>query len=218
MNRFDLEDKSDEYGKELADSGNFTAIFDYGFRMYNQEKYEESFKYFYQLKDSSNFIVWEKIITLATEYLPGIISDKEIFEFLLKRHARGSSIYTYKLAYFYRDGRGTRRSLKKYIECLKACSNDRSKYATIELAECYEKGFGVRQSYRKAYQLYYYYVDDHDKMDYTCAYRAALYMLEEKGGAKKEMWLIKYHLRYAARIIDEAKELYIKLFNEEPTW
>ena len=59
MNRYDLEDKSDEYVKELADSGNFTGIFEYGWRMFNQERYQESFDYFIKIKDYNNFIVWE---------------------------------------------------------------------------------------------------------------------------------------------------------------
>ncbi len=216
MNRFDLQDKSDEYVKELADSGNYTAIFDYAYRMYNQDRYEEAFAYFYKIKDYKNTFVWQMIIEIALSYLPGVISDEEIYQFLLRRHEAGVSIYTYYLADFYEKGRGCRKSLKKYIECLASCAYDGSSYATIELAECYERGYAVRKSYRKAFKLYDNYLDDHCRLDYECAYRSALYMLHGLGGAKNSVYKLEYNLRYAARINHEAKDLYIQLYNKEP--
>ena len=215
MNRYDLANKSDEKVKALADSGNFTGIFEYGWRMYNQEKYQESFDYFIQIVDYDNFIVWERIITLAYSYLPQAMSDEELFALLIRRHNYGSSYYSYILAYFYRDGRGCKKDLKKYIELLKICSNDGSMYATHELAECYEKGFGVRKSLKKAYQVYYWWLDDHGKPDPWCEYKVAYYMLHELGGAKKDMNQIEYHLRYACKVHQEARKLYKELFGKE---
>ena len=215
MNRYDLQDKEDECVKELADGGNFTAIFEYGWRMYNQERYQESFDYFMKIKDSSNFIVWERIITLAYDYLPNAMSDEELFKLLLKRHEHGSSYYSYILAYFYRDGRGCEKDLKKYIELLKICSNDGSMHATYELAECYEKGFGVEQSLEEAFKVYYWWLDDHGRRDSWCEYKVACYMLHEWGGAKKDMNAIEYHLRYACRVHQEARDLYRELFGKE---
>ena len=43
-------------------------------------------------------------------------------------------------------------------------------------------------------------------------------MLNEWGGAKKDMKEIKYYLNYASRGNREAKKLYIELFNEEPNY
>ena len=216
MNRLDLENKTDNEVKELADQGNKTAMMEYGVRLNAQGKYQEAFNYLHPLKDIENTFIWELIIDLVYYELPGVISDKELFELVLKRHNKGVSFYTYILASLYKNGRGTRKSLKKYIEMLTLCADDGSASATIELAHCYEEGIGVRRSYRRAYQLYYYYVDEHFKMDYYCAFQAALYQLEGKGRVKKDLNDIKYHLRYASRIYEEAKDLYIKLFNEEP--
>ena len=216
MNRFDLQSWNDEEVKNLADKGEFIGIFEYAIRLYNQEKYRESFAYFYKIKDYDNFFIWEHIISIAYHYEKGIISDKEIFDFLIRRHNKGSSYYTYILAYFYKEGRGTRKSLKKYIEMLSICAKDGSSSATIELAECYEKGIGVNKSLNKAFDLYYHYVDEHCKMDYWCAYKAAYYMLHELGGAKKDMRSIEYHLRFASRVHQEAKTLYKELFNKDP--
>ncbi len=216
MNRLDLQNKTDEEVKSLADSGNFIGIFEYGMRLYNKENYKEAFKYLYSVKDHDNFFIWEKIIDIAYYYEKGIISDKELFDMVMKRHLHGSSHYTYILAYLYRDGRGTRRSLKKYIECLKICSNDGSAFATYELADCYEKGIGVKKSPHKAFNVYYNWLDDHGRMDYLCAYKTALYMLNEWGGAKKDMSNIEFHLRYAARGEREAEKLYIELFRADP--
>ena len=216
MTRKDLETWTDEQVKELADSGNFTGIFEYGWRMYNQERYQESFDYFIKIKDYDNFIVWERIITLAYSYLPNAMSDKELFELLLRRHNRGSSSYSYILAYFYRDGRGCEKDLNKYIELLKICSNDGSTYATYELAECYEKGFGVPQSYEEAFKVYYYWLDDHGRPDPWCEYKVAYYMLHELGGQKKDMKAIEYYLKRAAWVHSEAENLYIELFGEQP--
>ena len=218
MNRFDLQDKSDEYVKELADKGEFIGIFEYGMRLYNQDKNEEAFSYLYKLKDYNNFFIWERLIDIAYYEVKGIISDEELFQLLLKRHNYGVSSFSYILAYCYKDGIGTEKNIKKYIEVLKMVANDGSRYATIELAECYEKGFGVRKNLKKAFDLYYHYVDEHFKMDFECAYKSALYMLNEWGGAKKDMMQIEYHLRYAARVENEAKKLYIELFNKEPEW
>lgn len=216
MNRFDLQNKTDEEVKLLADSGNYVGIFEYAIRMYNQDRYKESFEYFYKIKDWGNFIVWEYIIKIAYYYEKDALTDKELFDFLIKRHNYGSSFYSYILAYFYRDGRGTRKSLRKYIELLTICSHDGSANATIELAECYENGFGVKKSLKKAFDVYYHFVDDHCRMDYWCAYKVAYYMLHELGGAKKDMPSIEYHLRYAARVHEEARRLYRELFNKEP--
>ena len=214
--RKDIENWSDEQVKALADTGHYTGIFEYACRCYAQEKYEESFKYFYQLKDFDNSFIWERLIDIADFEVKGIISDKEIFELLLKRHNRGVSYYTYKLADFYEKGRGVRKSIKKYIELLTMVAYDGSCSATIELAENYEKGYGVKKSLRKAFRLYYDFVDEHYKKDYWCAYKAALFMLNEWGGAKKDMSNIEYHLRYASRVHQEARDLYKELFNKNP--
>ena len=215
MNRYDLEGKSNEEVKKLADEGHYAAIMEYGLRMMKEEKYQEAFNYLYSIKNYDNSIVWSAIVDIADYYMPGLLPDKEIFQLLVWIHSRVHNYYTYKLAYCYRDGRGTRRSLKKYIELLTEAMNDGSHYAAIELAECYEKGFGVRQSYRKAFHIYYYFYDEHCKPDHTCAYRAALYMLEGKGGAKRNMNAIEVELRFAARVIREARPLYKELFGKE---
>lgn len=215
-NRYDLEKWSDEEVKALADTGHFTGIFEYACRCYAKQEYEESFKYFYKIKDYDNSFVWERLIDIADFHVKGIIPDKEIVELLLKRHSCGVSFYTYKLAAFYKQGRGVRKSIKKYIEYLTMVANDGSSYATIELAENYEKGYGVQKSLSKAFGLYYDYVDEHFKMDFWCAYKAALYMLNEWGGAKKNMSDIEYHLRYAARVHQEARDLYKELFAKDP--
>lgn len=215
INRFDLEHASDEQVKKLADQGNFTGIFEYGMRMYNQDRYQESYDYLIKLVNFNNFIVWERIISLAYSYLPGVMSDEELFNLLLRRHNHGSSYYSYILAYFYRDGRGCKKDLKKYIELLRICSNDGSTYATYELAECYEKGFGVRKSYKKAFEVYYYWLDDHGRRDCWCEYKVAYYMLHKLGGTKKDMDSIEYHLRYACKVHKEARKLYKELFNKE---
>ena len=216
MNRLDLDNKTDLEVKELADQGNKVAMMEYAIRLRRKEQYQEAFNYLYPLKDIDNTFIWELIIDLAYYEIPGVISDKELFLLTLRRHSKGISFYTYILAKMYKDGKGTRKSLKKYIEMLTLCAYDGSASATIELAHCYEEGYGVRKSYRKAYKLYNGYVDEHFKKDYYCAYQVALYQLERKGGIKKDMNDIKYHLWYASRIYPEAKELYIQLFNENP--
>ena len=214
--RFDLEDWTDEQVKQLADSGNYTGIFEYACRMETAENYKEAFAYFYKIKDFDNSFVWERLITIAISYEKGIITDEEIFELLLRRHSRGVSYYTYVLAGFYEKGRGTRKNMKKYIECVALCAHDGSQCATIELAECYEKGYGVRKYLKKAYELYRDYYDDHCRRDYLCCYKVAIYMLHGWGGAKKNMSDVKYYLAYAARVYEEARELHIELFNEDP--
>lgn len=216
--RNDLKDYSDRQVKRLADQGNVIAIFEYGMRLENRNQYKRAFKYLYKLKDIDNFFIWERLITLADFYCKGIISDKEIFKLLKKRHKYGVSYYSYVLAGFYLKGKGCKKSIKKYIELLKLVAMDGSCSATIELAENYEKGFGVKKSLKKAYELYYNYVDEHYRKDYWCAYKSAVYMLNRWGGAKKDMSNIEYHLRYASRVHKEAKELYLKLFNKEPSW
>ena len=216
MNRFDLEKYSDKEVKKLADQGVPAAIMEYGFRMNGKERYKEAFKYFYKLKDRDNIVVYEQLISIAYFDVKGIISDKELFELLEKRQSKGISYYTYLLAHAHKDGRGTRKSIKKYIYYLTLVANDGYCTAVVELAECYENGFGVRKSLRKAFHLYYSFYDEHGRLDYWCAYKSALYMLNGWGGAKKEMWSIEYHLKYASRVYGEAKRLYIELFNKEP--
>lgn len=216
MTRNDLETWTDEQVKELADKGEFIGAFEYGIRMYNQDRYQESWDYLYPLVNHNNFFIWNHIIDMADYYLKGIISDKELFELLVRRHNYGSSSYSYKLAHMYRDGRGCRRSLTKYIELLKICSNDGSTYATYELAECYENGFGVRKSMKKAFEVYYYWLDDHGRPDPWCEYKVAYYMLHELGGAKKDMTSIEYYLKRAAWVHSVAENLYIELFGEQP--
>ena len=216
MNRYDLASWSDEKVKKLADSGDYTGIFEYACRMYAQEKYEESFRYFYKIKDYDNSWVLERIIDIADFYLKGIISDEEIVTLLKRRHSHGVSYYTHKLADCYEKGRGVKKNIKKYIELLTMVANDGSCSATIELAENYEKGYGVEKSLSKAYRLYYDYIDEHYKKDYWCAYKAALYMINEWGGAKKDMADIEYHLRFASRVYEEARVLYKELFGKDP--
>ena len=216
MNRLDLKDKSDIEVKELADSGNYTGIFEYGMRLYNQERYREAFEYFKKIEKYDNAFIWEKIVDIAYYYEKDLLTDKEIFDLLTKIHNKWSNSYTYILADFYKEGRGVKQDLKKYVELLRECANDGSTYAVAELAKCYEEGIGVDKSLEEAFKIYYYFYDDHGKMDYWCAYRTAIYMLHEWGGAKKDMGQIKYYLRYAARTIKDSKKLYIELFNEEP--
>ena len=43
MNRLDLQDKTDEEVKALADAGEYIAIFEYGIRLFNQDRYRESY-------------------------------------------------------------------------------------------------------------------------------------------------------------------------------
>ena len=216
MNRLDLKDKTDEEVKELADSGNFTGIFEYGIRLYNQERYREAFDYLIKIEKYDNCFVWERIVDIVYYYENDLLTDKELFDLLTKIHNKWSSSYTYILADFYRDGRGTEKDLKKYVELLRECANDGSTYAVAELAKCYEEGIGVEKSLEEAFKVYYYFYDDHGKMDYWCAYRVAIYMLNEWGGAKKELGQIKYYLGYACRSMPEARKLYAELFNEEP--
>ncbi len=214
-NRYDMEGWKDDKVKKLADQGNPSCIFEYGLRLYEKEQYEESYKYLIQISKGDNFYILERIIEIAYYYCKGIMSDEELFALLLRRHNHSSSFYSYILAYFYRDGRGCKKDLDKYIELLKICSSDGSSHATHELAECYEKGFGVPQSYEEAFKVYYYWVDDHCRMDYWCAYKAAYYMYHEIGGAKKDMDNIEYHLRYACRVHEEARKLYKEIFGKE---
>ena len=216
MNRFDLENKSDEEVKQLADEGNKTAMAEYGLRLYNQDRYEEAFSYLYPLKDLNNSFVLGIIIEIVDEKGEALMSDKEFFKLCLTRHNMGISYYTLILGECYKTGRGCRKSLKKYIECLTLCSNDGSASATRELAHCYETGFGVRKSLKKAFKIYDGFLDDHCRMDYWCAFQVAIYRLNRYGGVKKDMGDIKYHLRYAARAFSEAKQLYIELFHKEP--
>ena len=218
MNRIDLQDKTDEEVKALADAGEYIAIFEYGIRLFNQERYRESYEYLKQIEKYDNFLVWERIVDIAYYYEKDLLADKEIFDLLTKIHNKWASSYTYILADFYRDGRGVEKDLKKYVELLRECANDGSCYAVAELARCYEEGIGVRKSLKEAFKIYYYFYDEHGKMDYWCAYRVAIYMLNEWGGAKKDMKEIKYYLNYAARGNREAKKLYIELFNEEPNY
>lgn len=213
--RYDLEDWTDEEVKKLADKGNQSCIFEYGIRLYSRNEYEESFKYLYQLVNLDNFYIWERIITIAYSYVPGLMSDEELFKLTLRRHEYSSSYYSYILAHMYRDGRGCKQDLDKYIELLKICSNDGSMYATYELAECYEKGFGVPQSYEEAFKVYYYWLDDHGKRDYWCEYQVAYYMYHELGGQKRDLNSIKYHLEYACRSVPEARALYKEIYGEE---
>ena len=216
MNRNDLEKLSDAEVKKFADEGHYAAIFEYAFRLKKQKKYQDAFDYFYKIKDYNNFFVWQALVDIADYYVPGLLSDKEIFELLVRIHNDIGNSYSLMLAHFYRDGRGTRKNYKKYIAILTECMRDGSHYAAIELGECYEQGIYVRRSYRKAFDIYDHFVDEHCKPDATCCYRAAMMMLEGKGRIKKNMLSVKYNLRVASRSIPEAKELYIKLFKEEP--
>ena len=216
MNRLDLQDKTDEEVKALADAGEYIAIFEYGIRLFNQDRYRESYEYLKQIEKYDNFLVWERIVDIAYYYEKDLLTDKEIFDLLTKIHNKWASSYTYILADFYRDGRGVKKDLKKYVELLRECANDGSCYAVAELARCYEEGIGVRKSLKEAFKIYYYFYDEHGRMDYWCAYRVAIYMLNEWGCAKKNMNEIKFYLNYASRGNREAKKLYIKLFNEEP--
>lgn len=214
-NRNDLKDKSDLEVKKFADEGDFVAIFEYGMRLYSESNYEESFKYLYSIKDADNFFIWERLVDL-NDYLKDKMSDEEVFELLVKIHSKVANAYSYQLAECYEKGIGCKKDLDKYIEILTKCANDGSSYATIELAENYEKGYGVEKSLQKAYELYSNYVDDHFRKDYWCAYKTALYMLNEWGGATKDMNSIKYNLEYASKVHKEARELYKQLFNEDP--
>ena len=217
MNRFDLVNKSDEEVKALADENVGAAILEYGFRLEDKEKYEEAFVYFRKSKERGNTFALERMITIAYYYAPNIISDKELFNLAKERHLKGVSYYTYILAYLYKNGRGVKKNLKKYAEYLLMCANDGSSTATIEMAECYEKGIGVAKDLRKAFDLYYNYIDEHCKKDTTCEYKVALYMLNELAGQKKDMEQIEWHLRYAAtRYNKEALKLYIELFGKDP--
>ena len=216
MNRFDLQNKSDEEVKALADQGEWIGIFDYGIRMYCQQRYQESFDYLYQIKDSSNFVVWEYLINIAYYELPDIISDKELVTLLKRRHRRGTSSYDYILADCYEKGRGVKKNLRRYNELLAMCARDGSVFATLELASNYEKGYGVPQDYAEAYALYYNYYDEHGKMNWTCAYKVAYYMLHELGGAKKDEASIEFYLRYASRTEQKARDLYKEVFGKEP--
>ena len=212
MNRLDLQDKTDEEVKALADAGEYIAIFEYGIRLFNQERYRESYEYLKQIEKYDNFLVWERIVDIAYYYEKDLLADKEIFDLLTKIHSKWSSSYTYILADFYRDGRGVEKDLKKYVELLRECANDGSCYAVAELAKCYEEGIGVRKSLKEAFKIYYNFYDDHGKMDYWCAYKSAVYMLNGWGGAKKDMEHIKISLKYASRVHQEARELYKQLF------
>ena len=216
MNRFDLQDKTDEEVKELADKGEWIGIFDYGLRMVAQDRYEEAFKYLYQIKDSNNFFVWEQLINIAYYEIPGIMSDEELIELLFRRHNYGTSSYDYILAYCYEKGRGVEKDLAKYNEYLAICAEDGSSFATLELAHNYEVGYGVEVDLKKAYDLYLNYHDEHFKKDYRCEYQVAYYMLHELGGAKRNYSQIEYHLSYAARVLGEARELYREIFKKDP--
>ena len=216
MNRFDLQGKSDEEVKALADKGEWIGIFDYGIRMYCKGRYQESFDYLYRIKDSDNSFVWEHLIHIAYEELPGVMSDEELIALLKKRHAKGTSSCDYILAECYEKGRGVKQDLAKYNELLLGCVNDGSLFATLELARNYETGHGVKQDYAKAYDLYLSYYDEHGKRNSYCAYKVACYMLEERGGAKKDYPSIEFHLRFASRGEKRARALYEEIFGKEP--
>ena len=85
MNRNDLANWSDEEVKALADTGKYTAIYEYGERLYFQKRYRESFKYLYSLVDYDNFLIWERIIDIVRGYEPDLLKDKELFNLLLRR-------------------------------------------------------------------------------------------------------------------------------------
>ena len=216
MNRNDLASWSDEQVKELADSGDYNAMYEYGARLYVRDENREAFKYLYPLVKFNNSIIWGYVIDIVYGYEHDLMSDKELFELLLRKHNYSSSYHSYILAEFYRLGRGTRRNYKKYIELLGICSRDGSAYATYELAKCYERGYAVKKSLKKAYQTYNSFVDDHCRPDYWCSYKTAIYRLHQWGGAKKDMAMIKYELAFAAKVYDEARDLHIELFGEDP--
>jgi len=213
--RLDLEGYSDKEVKKLADQGNFIAIFEYGMRCYNKNRYKTAFKYLYSIIDCNNSYIWTRVYDL-TYYVKDALTDKQKFELLCRIHSHDSSIYSYYLARYYEKGIGCRKSLKKYNELLAICARDGSRYATIELAENYEKGYGVRKSMRKAFQLYDGYLDEHCKMDWWCAYKSAYFRYHKLGGAKKEMCAIEHDLRFAAQMYNQAKQLYIEIFGKEP--
>lgn len=213
--RNDLNGVSDKEVKKLADGGNYIAIFEYGMRLYCKNRYKQAFKYLYTLIDRDNYYIWQRIYDISC-HLKNALTDKQKFELLCRIHSKDSGMYSYYLASYYEKGKGCRKSLKKYNELLAICAHDGSRYATIELAENYEKGYGVRKSLKKAFELYDHYLDEHCKRDWWCAYKAAYYRYHELGGAKKEMGLIEYDLRFAAQMYDEAKKLYIEIFGKEP--
>lgn len=213
--RHDLANVSDKEVKKLADGGNYIAVFEYSMRLYCKNRYKQAFKYLYSLVGHDNCFIWERIYDIAC-HVKGAMNDKQKFELLSRIHAKGTSQYTLYLAGYYEKGIGCRKSLKKYNELLAMCAKDGSRYATIELAENYEKGYGVRKSLKKAFALYDNYVDEHCKMDWWCAYKAAYFRYHKLGGAKQVMSLIEYQLRYAARMYQQAKDLYIEIFGKEP--
>ena len=144
------------------------------------------------------------------------LSKEEQFNWLLRFHdTYGVDYYTSVLAYWYKDGIGVQKDLKKYVYYLTECADDGSCCCLRELAECYEKGIGVEQSYEKAYDLYSHYYDEHGKPDITCLYKEAYYMYHELGGAKKDMELIKRLLIRSGRFNKEARDFYKDIFNED---
>ena len=218
MSRKDYENYDDKELKALADSGIPDAIFEYAMRLRSRDENKEAFVYFYKLKDYNNSFILDRIIDIAYYEEKGIIDDKELFALMKRRHEMDISIVSYLLGHMYRQGRGTRKSLKKYIELLTLWAKAGSYVGTIELAECYEKGYGVRHSYRKAFKLYYEFRDEHGKMDYWCAYKVGYYMYHRLGGVKRDMFWIEFHLRFAARLRKEAEELYIEIFHKAPQY
>ena len=203
--------------KKLVEEGDNRYLMQLGHHLREDGEFLEAYKAYLKVVQLGNNMGNRFICTMCNENeLDGFLSKEEQFNWLLRYYeVEGVNYYTSVLARWYKDGIGIKKNLDKYIYHLTQCAEDGSSACTIELAECYENGFGVEQSYEKAFELYDNYVDEHGKPDNTCLYKSAYYRYHELGGAKRNLEVIKRMLLRAGRFSGAAKRLYEEIFNEE---
>ena len=142
--------------EELVNNGNTRYLMQLAHHYRDDERFLDAYKTYLKLVQFGNNTANRFICLMCDDdELDAFLSKEEQFNWLLRYYeVEGVDYITSVLAKWYRCGIGIKQNLDKYIYHLTECANDGSSTCTIELAECYENGFGVEQSYEKAFDLY----------------------------------------------------------------
>ena len=134
---------------------NIQSRWDLAWSLYDEEKYEEAFKVFYQLAEGEGDA--KAMYCIANMYYEGKGVKKDLksaFAFYKKSAKLNFSAAQFDLGKLYFYGDGVEKNMVKAAELFKKAADQGLAEAMRDLALCYQYGIGVRRDIAKARETF----------------------------------------------------------------
>ncbi|MBR0294475.1 MAG: sel1 repeat family protein [Bacilli bacterium] len=181
--------------------------YEYGRRLqYVYHDIVKAFEYYKKAAESDfYFATWAIARMLEEEELH--LTDEEK-AYWYKRAADKNDLFSmWKLAHCYRDGRGVKQNIEEYIRLITYLTEQGYCSVALELADLYERGEYVEQSYEKAFKIYGDFAFG-ENSSLEARYKYAYYLLHGIGCTKNResakehfLYLARYHHSLAIEIL-----------------